>query len=114
MKVGIISEFKLDTVNFGNQLQAYALNYFLRNHLGIENVESIALGSKQMGQHTKVCSAAFAGKVMKLPQSCKSIRSRNRLTSGTVCRNSGIFRKRIFLSARGSFTKMKSAIRIMM
>ena len=64
MKVGIISEFKLDTVNFGNQLQAYALNYFLRNHLGIENVESIALGSKQMGQHTKVCSAAFAGKVM--------------------------------------------------
>ena len=64
MKVGIISEFKLDTVNFGNQLQAYALNYFLRNHLGIENVESIALGSKQMRQYTKVCSIAFAGKVM--------------------------------------------------
>lgn len=64
VKVGIVSEFKLDTINFGNQLQAYALNYFLRNHLGIENVESIALGAKQMGQHTKVCSVAFAWKVL--------------------------------------------------
>lgn len=64
MKVGIISEFKFDTVNYGNQLQAYALNYFLRNHLGIENVESIALGPKQLIRYTKVWSATFAGKVL--------------------------------------------------
>lgn len=64
MKVGIVSEFKLDTINFGNQLQAYALNCFLRKHLGIEDVESLALGEKQLGQHTKVWSVAFAGKVL--------------------------------------------------
>ena len=30
MKIGIISEFKIDTVNYGNNLQAYALNRYLR------------------------------------------------------------------------------------
>lgn len=65
MKVGIISEFKFDTINYGNQLQAYALNYFLRNHLDIENVESIALGPKQLIKYTKVWSAAFAWKALR-------------------------------------------------
>lgn len=63
MKVGIISEYALHTVNYGNYLQAYALNSFLRNGLGIEQVESIALGSKQMIRYTHVLSLGFASKV---------------------------------------------------
>ena len=63
MKVGIISEYALHTVNFGNCLQAYALNSFLRNGLGIERVESIALGSKQMLRYTHMLSLGFASKI---------------------------------------------------
>lgn len=65
MKVGIISEYALHTVNYGNYLQAYALNFFLRNGLGIEQVESIALDRKQLVRYTHVCSFAFAAKLFR-------------------------------------------------
>lgn len=63
MKIGIISEFDLHTVNFGNHLQAYALNYYLRKAFDAEVVDSIALCGKQMGQHTNVFSLAFLQKM---------------------------------------------------
>lgn len=64
MKIGIISEFLLHTVNYGNQLQAYALNTYLRNYCGMEQVTSIALGT-QVGKHIPRCSWAFAKKIYK-------------------------------------------------
>lgn len=63
MKVGIISEYALHIVNYGNYLQTYALNSFLRNGLGIGQVESIALGSKQLLRYTHVFSPGFAAKI---------------------------------------------------
>lgn len=42
MKIGIISEFKIRTLNYGNHLQAYALNYYVNKIMGY-NAESIQL-----------------------------------------------------------------------
>lgn len=41
MKIGIITEFSEDAVNYGNSLQAYALNYFVRKLTGTAQVETI-------------------------------------------------------------------------
>ncbi len=41
MKIGIISEFKIDTVNYGNNLQAYALNKYLRDRFPGSVVETL-------------------------------------------------------------------------
>lgn len=41
MKIGIISEFKINTVNYGNNLQAYALNKYLRNAFPDYVIETI-------------------------------------------------------------------------
>ena len=62
MKIGIISEFNLNTVNFGNHLQAYALNVYLRKEPDVSEVDSIALCGKQMGKHTNLFSIAFLQK----------------------------------------------------
>ncbi len=43
MKIGIITEFSEDTVNYGNSLQAYALNFFLRQWMGTAQVETIRI-----------------------------------------------------------------------
>lgn len=54
MKIGIISEFNTETVNYGNHLQTYALNYYLRKHCNIEQVESLVLCGKQAKQYTNI------------------------------------------------------------
>lgn len=54
MKIGIISDFRLDTVNYGNHLQAYALNFYLRRHCGIEQVDSLVLCGKDLKQYTNI------------------------------------------------------------
>ena len=41
MKIGIISEFRTQTVNYGNNLQAYALNRYLRTHYPDNEVETL-------------------------------------------------------------------------
>lgn len=65
MKIGIISDFNLDTVNYGNHLQVYALNYYLHNHCKIKCVESIILGKNKLVQYTKVFSFEFVIKCLK-------------------------------------------------
>lgn len=54
MKIGIISDFNTLTVNYGNHLQAYALNYYLRKHCGVEQVESLVLCGKSLKQRTNI------------------------------------------------------------
>lgn len=55
MKIGIISEFKIDTVNYGNNLQAYALNRYLRNTFPDLTVETIYFDN-DAGRKNKVTS----------------------------------------------------------
>lgn len=40
-KIGIISLFDFRNMNYGNKLQTYALNYYLRHHYPKYNVESL-------------------------------------------------------------------------
>lgn len=54
MKIGIISDFNTLTVNYGNHLQAYALNYYLRKHCGVGQVESLVLCGKPLKQRTNI------------------------------------------------------------
>lgn len=63
MKIGIISEFSTHTVNYGNHLQAYALNYYLREYMNVENVESVVLSPKHLWRHTGVLSLRFIQKM---------------------------------------------------
>jgi hypothetical protein len=51
-RIAIISQLNLDNVNYGNRLQAFALNYYLRNHYDYE-VRSIILNSKEKQKKTK-------------------------------------------------------------
>lgn len=55
MKIGIISEFKIDTVNYGNNLQAYALNKYLRDRFSDHEVETIFFKDDK-SKHLKVTS----------------------------------------------------------
>ena len=64
MRIGIISEFTTNTVNYGNHLQAYALNTFLQNHCSKEYVESVQLGRKQIRKYTGLLSYRFYQKVV--------------------------------------------------
>ena len=41
MKIGIISEFKINTVNYGNNLQAFALNRYLRDTFPENIIETL-------------------------------------------------------------------------
>lgn len=63
MKIGIISEFNTNTVNYGNNLQAYALNSFLRWHCGVEQVESLELTGKMSKQYTNVLHPSVGKRV---------------------------------------------------
>lgn len=56
MKVGIISEYSKNTLNFGNILQTYALNYFIRSAKPSVDVETLCLvHSRNTTLRTKKC-----------------------------------------------------------
>ncbi len=48
MKIGIISEFSLHTVNYGNHLQAYALNQYLKKCYPDYTIESIPQNQREV------------------------------------------------------------------
>lgn len=63
MKIGIISELNKKTVNYGNHLQAYALNKFLCDRYDTECVQSIMLTEKQPWKRTKYLSMEFVKQI---------------------------------------------------
>ena len=65
MKIGIISELNTNTVNFGNHLQAYALNLYLRRMNPDYQVESLMLPDKEVVKYTNVLSWSFCKKVIR-------------------------------------------------
>lgn len=54
MKIVIISELSQTTVNYGNHLQAYALNRFLRERYHTECVQSVELISRKHWKYTNI------------------------------------------------------------
>ena len=62
MKIGIISDLNLSTVNYGNNLQAFALNHYLKSRYAVDCVHSIALKGKGQWKRTGIFSIGFIKK----------------------------------------------------
>lgn len=65
MKIGIVSELNTNTVNFGNHLQAYALNLYLRRMNEDYQVESLLLPEREIVKYTNILSWSFCKKVFR-------------------------------------------------
>lgn len=63
MKIGIISELNLNTANYGNNLQAFALNHYLTKRFNPLCVHSIALKPGIPMKATGILSVTFAKKL---------------------------------------------------
>lgn len=55
-KIGIITELSLYTVNYGNHIQAYALNYYLNTHYSNVDAETILLKRNTGRKYTSIVS----------------------------------------------------------
>ena len=53
-KIAIISELALNNFNYGNRLQAYALNYYLNNNYKNYNTESLVFTNSYKQKRTKI------------------------------------------------------------
>lgn len=56
MRIGIISEFRRDTLNYGNHLQAYALNRLVKSISSANCVDSLVMGDSLLNRYTRVFS----------------------------------------------------------
>lgn len=56
MKIGIVSEFKRNTLNYGNHLQAYALNRFVGKFPSVDCVDSLVMGDHLLNHYTRIFS----------------------------------------------------------
>lgn len=64
MKIGIVSEFNTESINYGNHLQAYALNAYIRSIRDNNETETILLASRQLTRLTNVISLSFCKKMI--------------------------------------------------
>ena len=64
MKIGIVSELNTQTANFGNHLQAYALNLYLRRMHPDHQVDSVIFAGKTGVKYTNILSWSFCSKVV--------------------------------------------------
>ena len=58
-KIAIISELNLRNVNYGNRLQAYALNFYLSTKLHIPQVDSLALENFKRSEQFKYTKIGY-------------------------------------------------------
>ena len=67
-KVGIISELNMDNVNYGNKLQAFALNNYLNNTFKCE-AEAIIIDNKLDAKKTTLKGLhKYTNKAIKIPK----------------------------------------------
>ena len=72
-KVGIISELNMDNVNYGNKLQAFALNNYLNNTFKCE-AESIIIDNKLDAKKSTLKGLhKYANKAKKIPKKVKEV-----------------------------------------
>lgn len=72
-KIGIISELNMDNVNYGNKLQAFALNNYLNNTFKCE-AESIIIDNKLDAKKSTLKGLhKYANKAKKIPKKIKEV-----------------------------------------
>lgn len=71
-KIGIISLFDFRNMNYGNKLQTYALNYYLRHHYPKYNVESLYFRNFLDSKDKNLCML-FISKILRIPAKINSI-----------------------------------------
>lgn len=74
-KIAVISELTLHSVNYGNRLQAFALNWYLSKHLHFSQVDSVILDGfrrKEQNKYTSIRKALLKKVVSKVAERNKN------------------------------------------
>ena len=64
-KIGIISELNLNNTNYGNRLQAFALNYYLNNNFNEYQTDSLYFNIYDVKKNTKLYPSLIVQKIIK-------------------------------------------------
>lgn len=64
MKIGIISELNMHNANYGNRLQAFALNYFINNNYNNNITESLIFNFYDKKKITKITPRVYFQKII--------------------------------------------------
>jgi len=81
MKVGIISQFNRTNVNYGNKLQAYALNRYLTGKMPNDSIISLFFldYGKNIITQNESCFELFTCKVRRIPQKITGVGKQSKL-----------------------------------
>ena len=99
MKVGIISEFNTNKVNYGNNLQAYALNAFLNSRYKKNCYETIQFSNSVKKRWTKIFSKKIVARIFsRIKRKLLGEKSSVKLMREDLSRFKGFSEKHIIMS----------------